>query len=348
MDRGARKNIDKLCQRRSSFALYRLPGDDTPLQFCMQADGGMERRGLEEAAPDADGFLLAPFDAPPFFIRRELDAPPDADGFAPLPPDLPRRPATTREEYARLFALYTRNMPQPLSKVVLARALDEPPPPGFSPAGAFLRAAQAAPRAFNALLHTPDGGTWLCSTPELLLRGRGDCWESMALAGTRPAGTARPWDVKNRHEHAIVASHVRRVLAPLSEEIQEAAPAGLTAGPVEHLCSRFRWRMPAERVAALLAALPPTPAVSGSPEAEARALLRAHPDVERGFYAGYAGPRGAESAELYVTLRCMRVYSDRCRLYAGGGLLPDSDEETEWRETEAKMQPMRRLLHTDD
>jgi isochorismate synthase len=42
----------------------------------------------------------------------------------------------------------------------------------------------------------------------------------------------------------------------------------------------------------------------------------------------------------------MQLFSDAYRLYAGGGLLTDSDEEQEWQETETKLDTMRRILKT--
>lgn len=47
---------------------------------------------------------------------------------------------------------------------------------------------------------------------------------------------------------------------------------------------------------------------------------------------------------LYVTLRCMQLFKNHCRLYAGSGLLPDSSEPSEWQETETKLDTMRNLL----
>ena len=49
---------------------------------------------------------------------------------------------------------------------------------------------------------------------------------------------------------------------------------------------------------------------------------------------------------LYVSLRCMRFEARDLWLYAGGGLLADSNEEDEWNETEAKMETMRRLFES--
>ena len=51
---------------------------------------------------------------------------------------------------------------------------------------------------------------------------------------------------------------------------------------------------------------------------------------------------------LFVSLRCMRICDDRYRLYAGGGILSQSDEEMEWNETAAKMQAMLSLIKHDN
>ena len=40
--------------------------------------------------------------------------------------------------------------------------------------------------------------------------------------------------------------------------------------------------------------------------------------------------------QWFVNLRCMQVLKNRFALYVGGGILPDSDPEKEWLETEMK------------
>ena len=52
----------------------------------------------------------------------------------------------------------------------------------------------------------------------------------------------------------------------------------------------------------------------------------------------------AEETHLYVSLRCMNIEGNHYHLYAGGGLLKDSQKEQEWLETEAKLETMRRIL----
>jgi isochorismate synthase len=51
------------------------------------------------------------------------------------------------------------------------------------------------------------------------------------------------------------------------------------------------------------------------------------------------------ATSLFVSLRCMHIDHTSLHLYAGGGLLPQSREQTEWDETENKLNTMKRLLH---
>ena len=331
------QQIDALCKRQCAFALYALPGE--PAEFCMQRDGGIYP-GIADA-----GFVLAEYDAPPYSIRKELQAPPLPQDFAPLPPAVPTEPETARADYHRLFEQYHGAICNTgvLHKLVLARTEDVPAP-HFSPAQAFFTLCHTAPQAFNCLFHTPQGGTWLCSTPELLLRREGELWHTMALAGTRADATVA-WDAKNLHEHALVAEHITTCLRTVATHIETDGPHTVSAGRMlEHLCTYIRFRMAPEALPTLLHTLPPTPAVSGFPAEAARAFIRHQADIKRSFYAGYLGPVSKEQTHLFVTLRCMQIFPSLCRLYAGGGIMPDSSEPAEWAETTLKMQAMRTLI----
>ena len=343
-------SLDALCERQCAFALYRLPGGRQD-HFCMQQDGkcggeGETGAALRGEAPSA--FVISPFSGSPVCIKAEVSEPPRPGCFRLLDEaELP--PATDRRRYGELFHACLRQLNEvrgdagALQKIVLARCADEPRPAHFSPSAAFRQLCTDAPRSFRALIHCPAFGTWLCATPELLISGSADSWETMALAGTRVCSTA-PWDAKNRAEQALVARHIREAITSVTEPPEEQPAESLPAGAIEHLCSQMSFRMSRRYLPRLLDELQPTPAVSGYPVRRALDYLREHPDTARDCYAGFLGPTDEGSARLFVMLRCMRVLHDRCRLYAGGGIMPDSREETEWQETEAKMQPMRRLL----
>lgn len=331
------ERIDALCRRRCAFALYSQPGVSQPV-FCMAEDGRVEDSPLF-----SNGFVLAPFEGECLFIPSELEEPPLPDAWDVLR-RLPAQGATTRETYASLFRLYTGFIQSgQVRKIVLARTSDEPVSEQFSPYRAFAAACEAQPMAFKALVHTPRHGTWLFCTPEQLFAGSGQDWQTMALAGTRLPCTL-PWDAKNRREQAVVTEFIREVLTPLADEWQEGPLENLRAGHIEHLCTRFYFKMPPGRILRFLDQLHPTPAVCGSPVTTTRQLLRQYPDIDRSCYAGYLGSCGNGEVRFYVSLRCMQIFDDCCRLYAGGGLMPDSVEEQEWQETENKMACMRQAI----
>ena len=331
------EKLDALCRRRCAFALYSLPGAPKPV-FCMAQDGR-----TEEDPVFKNGFLIATFEGKSLFIPDEQTEIPAAEEWEEME-STPQEPATPRGKYAALFEHYTSLIKSgQLRKIVLARTADVPIEANFSPASAFEAACRQNPAAFKALVHTPQYGTWLFCTPEQLITGSGEQWHTMALAGTRIPNLL-PWDAKNRREQALVTDFVREVLTPLADEIEESPLENLRAGRIEHLCTRFSFQMPSDRLLAVLEQLPPTPAVCGSPVAEARQVLLQCPDIDRSCYAGYLGPWGHGSVQLYVSLRCMQIFPGFCRLYAGGGLMPDSEEEQEWQETENKMACMKQAI----
>ena len=331
------EKIDALCHRRCAFALYCLPGEQAPV-FCMAQDGR-----TEDAPIFRNGFLVASFEGRTLFIPDESGDVPAPDAWEEEQHE-PQETATSRGKYTALFEHYTGLIKSgQLRKIVLARTADIPVESSFSPARAFEAACRQNPAAFKALVHTPQLGTWLFCTPEQLVTGSGEQWHTMALAGTRIPNLL-PWDAKNRQEQALVTDFVREVLTPLADEITESPLENLRAGRIEHLCTRFSFRMPPDRLLQVLEQLPPTPAVCGSPVEAARQVLQQYPDMDRSCYAGYLGPWGHGSVQLYVSLRCMQIFPGFCRLYAGGGLMPDSDEEQEWQETENKMACMKQAI----
>jgi menaquinone-specific isochorismate synthase len=106
---------------------------------------------------------------------------------------------------------------------------------------------------------------------------------------------------------------------------------------------------PAPDAYTLAAALHPTPAVGGMPRDVALqtiAVLEPHP---RGRYAGPVGWIDARGdGEWGVALRGAVIEGERATLHAGAGIVAGSIAENEWRETEAKLEPMLRALGVRD
>jgi isochorismate synthase EntC len=89
--------------------------------------------------------------------------------------------------------------------------------------------------------------------------------------------------------------------------------------------------------------LSPTPALGGDPRKEALTLIAAVEGLERGRYGGAVGWVDADGNGTWaVAIRCAELSSDRrtARLFAGGGIVAESDPRAELAETQAKFQAM--------
>lgn len=214
-----------------------------------------------------------------------------------------------------------------------------------SAAQVFFAACELYTDAMVSLCHTPISGTWLGATPEILLQGEGKSWKTMALAGTRPAGTRSDWDAKNIREQALVADYIRERLYVCCRDIEMKGPFTSRAGRVEHLRTDFFFSpRHAAAAAELVGSLHPTPAVCGLPKDEAFRFIQHAEKHNRRYYSGFLGWWGSGSVSLYVNLRCMEMSTQQVTLHAGGGILPTSNVNDEWTETCQKMRTMLSLL----
>ncbi len=234
-------------------------------------------------------------------------------------------------------------------KIVLSRSQVIDLPEQFDALAFYERLCSAFPSAFVYLFNA-DGACWMGATPELLLKQEGQHIQTMSLAGTRWAneGKHTAWTEKEREEQAWVTTFLREELMNLGvQDLNESNPRTLQAGHLQHLCTELNGQLP-KGVSPLDAArcLHPTPAVCGYPRDVARVFIDKNETHHRGYYAGYIGIVEDQKAHFYVNLRCMQVFNDHALLFAGGGITADSDPETEWEETEQKLDVLRQLMHT--
>jgi isochorismate synthase EntC len=115
-------------------------------------------------------------------------------------------------------------------------------------------------------------------------------------------------------------------------------PAIVKVANIQHLATPVRAQLTHPRSAVELAGLlHPTPAVGAEP-AEAAMQIPAFEGFDRGWYAGAVGWTDAnEDGEFCVALRCALLRGAEARLYAGVGVVRDSDPAAELAETEVKL-----------
>jgi menaquinone-specific isochorismate synthase len=176
------------------------------------------------------------------------------------------------------------------------------------------------------------------ASPERLVSVRGDEVETEAMAGSiAPRGGARALlaSRKDRGEHAVVTRAIARNLAPLCRSLELApAPEVRALRHVMHLCTPVRGRLqPRRHLLEVAAALHPTPAVGGEPTDRALEWIAAR-EAPRGWYAGAVGWFDREGdGELAVALRSGLVLADRAWVWAGAGIVAESDPDAEYAET---------------
>jgi salicylate biosynthesis isochorismate synthase/menaquinone-specific isochorismate synthase len=235
-----------------------------------------------------------------------------------------------------------------LAREVLARG------DGVVSAAMVTRSLRAAyPSCFTYLITGSDGTAFAGASPELLVRRSGDRAFSQPMAGSVARGSTDAEDerlarqledsAKDAVEHRVVSEFVVEALRPFARSVSARPPEVVRFTNIQHLATSVAAELfdaPADALQ-LAAALHPTPAVGGWPRNAADKLIDELEAMERGWYAGAVGwIDGRGDGEFAVALRCGLLWEDGARLYAGVGVMPDSDPARELEETELKFKAL--------
>jgi len=296
------------------------------------------------------------------WITEFTDGDPAVQPVRPVRPTGPLRFTDGRlpvEGYrAAVAAAVARMRSGELDKAALAHDLlavaDAPLDPRFLLGGLARRYASCWSFAVDGLIG---------ATPELLVRRSGATVASRVLAGTAWSEAGAPADraelarrllssEKDRWEHALAVESLAAALRPLCTSLDvPELPGVLALHNVSHLASDVHGKLDRDDPATLLdlaAAVHPTAAVGGTPRDAAVALIAELEGMDRGRYAGPVGWMDADgNGELGIALRCAQLDGPVARLFAGCGVVADSDPDTEVREAAAKLLPVRDALTGD-
>ena len=242
-------------------------------------------------------------------------------------------------------------------KVVLAREVVARGD-GVVSAGSVARSLRAAyPSCFTYLVTGADGTAFAGASPELLIRRSGASAFAQPMAGSVARGSSDAEDerlarqlqesAKDTLEHRVVARFVADALRPFAREVTAPEPEVVRFTNIQHLATSVRAQLaePPASALELAAALHPTPAVGGWPRDVADRLIDELEAMERGWYAGAVGwIDGRGDGEFAVALRCGLLWEDGARLYAGVGVMANSDPVRELEETELKLKALMSAL----
>ncbi|MDA0285974.1 MAG: isochorismate synthase [Actinobacteria bacterium] len=238
-----------------------------------------------------------------------------------------------------------------LAKAVIARDIFVTTDKSFDIAAIMQRLRASFGSSYRYLV---DG--FIGASPELLIAVSGNQVSSHPLAGTAPRTGNAITDqkiaetliasTKNQLEHRIVIDMVHETLLPWCSYLDwQAEPSIVAVANVQHLGTEISGQLsePRPSVLELAYALSPTPALGGAPRDAALAQIALVEGMSRGRYGGAVGYFNKYGdGRFAVSIRCAEFDQARttARLFAGGGIVADSEPESELAETQAKFQAM--------
>jgi isochorismate synthase EntC len=151
---------------------------------------------------------------------------------------------------------------------------------------------------------------------------------------------------KDLAEHSAVRDALFNSLSEISDDVEAAeTPSLLTLPNLHHLHTPVRARLrEGHSLLDVVARLHPTPAVGGTPREAALRFIRNHEQLDRGWYAAPIGWIGQESGEFGVALRSAVIAGPQATLFAGCGIVADSDPALEYMESVLKLRPMQTAI----
>ena len=207
-----------------------------------------------------------------------------------------------------------------------------------------------APAPFGAYLRFPEASV-LSGSPEQFLRVENGLVETRPMKGTRPRGSTPEDDdrlrrelaasEKDRAENIMIVDLLRndlgRVCIPGTIRVPELFTVERYPN-VHQLVSSVTGELRPEHDAVdLLTACFPGGSVTGAPKIRAMEIINEIEPVQRGVYCGAIGYIGFDgSMQLSIPIRTMLTKGRQVYLQVGGGIVADSDPESEYQETLVK------------
>jgi menaquinone-specific isochorismate synthase len=242
-------------------------------------------------------------------------------------------------------------------KIVLARRQHVQTDRSMHPTRILNQLRNQYPGCYSFMFRQASGATFLGSTPERLGAFYRSHMLTEGLAGSINRGRSATEDAfyeqelrnstKNLQEHAYVVDAIKDRLEPWSDRIQHPdAPDIKKLSNVQHLHTPITaWMNHHYRPLELVGELHPTPAVGGHPRSAALPYINKLENFDRGWYAAPVGwINGKGRGEFAVAIRSALICDQEAWLFAGCGIVADSDPQEEWEETKLKFIPMKTAL----
>lgn len=243
-------------------------------------------------------------------------------------------------------------------KVVLARSVTVSSSQPVAILRVFRQLVARYPQCFNFAWKS-GSSVFMGASPELLVEINDDQFRSNPLAGSASRGEGEDDDeligralmasAKDQEEHRLVVDDMAERLEGIVDDVDvPKQPSLKKMATVQHLSTVIEGAVgDGTGVLDVVASVHPTPAVGGVPRHEAVDYIAGNEALDRGWYTGGVGwltPAG--DGEVAIALRCGLINGATTTLFAGAGIVADSDPGSEVLETRLKLRPLLDLIAT--
>lgn len=220
-----------------------------------------------------------------------------------------------------------------------------------------LRAHNQAP--FSAFFNGPEGQVLSLSPERFLQTTAAGCIATSPIKGTRPRRQDPVADekereslrqsTKDRAENLMIVDLLRndlsRVCLPGSLRVPDLFTLESYAA-VHHLVSTIRARLPAGKTPLdLLQAAFPGGSITGAPKIRAMEIIEELEPHRRSVYCGSLGYLSQDGqSDTSIAIRTLVATAGQLYCWAGGGIVMDSEAQTEYQETFDKVQRILPIL----
>jgi len=234
-------------------------------------------------------------------------------------------------------------------KIVLARKKIITRKDHWDPAQIVRMISEIKENSFIFFYQIEDAVAFLGRSPERLFRMEDGHVLAEAIAGTRPRGKTVLEDEgfegellnsqKELEEHRFVAGFIETAMNRICTDVRKVSSEEiLKLRHVQHISTRFSGRSPRDKTPLSVAQVfHPTPAVGGYPVEGIADYLKSAEPFRRGWYAAPIGWMNRKNADFAVGIRSALVNGNALHIFAGAGIVRQSNAHAEWNETEKKM-----------
>ncbi len=246
-------------------------------------------------------------------------------------------------------------------KIVIARSVSFQSKRELIPTVLAHKLRQKYPACYNFMIQRDPKTSFIGASPERLASFNNGTFLTEGLAGSISRGKSAIEDAslghtllnssKDREEHSFVVQAINDNLKPYTDRVEHPKqPQIKKLQNVQHLFTPIRASIKeGVEIHELVQQLHPTPAVGGYPKEESVPYIQQIEQIDRGWYSapvGWFNLKG--SGEFAVAIRSALLHDNKAELFAGCGIVSDSDPEKEWKETLLKFVPLMDALNQLD